>query len=141
MSLYRFHNLYQGTYQEESCQRQQLKKTSDSHLSAKVPEKERLKGRRKANTDDTALDVLDAAVAHTPTGHTLRASVCVDREAIPGPPDLTVMPSAVVCEPLVGVSGEEICAPRVQGRRKDGTDRQPEAEGIEGIEGFLFEGP
>ncbi|KAH6938787.1 hypothetical protein HPB50_012648 [Hyalomma asiaticum] len=76
--------------------------TSGIELSAKVPEKEQNKGRRKANSEHTAPEVLDAAVAHTPTGHTMRASVCVDRRATPGPPDPIVMPSAVVCEPSGG---------------------------------------
>ncbi|KAL1486455.1 hypothetical protein MTO96_031380 [Rhipicephalus appendiculatus] len=69
-----------------------------THLAG-VPEKERSKGRRKARSVYAAPEVLDAAVAHTPTGHTLRASVCVDGEATPGPPDPIVMPSAVVCKP------------------------------------------
>ncbi|KAL3243004.1 hypothetical protein MRX96_020683 [Rhipicephalus microplus] len=44
---------------------------------------------------------------HRPATLCGRQSVWTER-LFPGPPDLTVMPSAVVCEPLVGVSGEEI---------------------------------
>ncbi|KAL1476777.1 hypothetical protein MTO96_036246 [Rhipicephalus appendiculatus] len=77
---------------------------SESGISARVPEKELSKGRRKARSEHAAPEVLDAAVAHTPTGHTLRASVCVDGKATPGPPDPIVMPSAVVCGPSGGDS-------------------------------------
>ncbi|KAL1481654.1 hypothetical protein MTO96_034313, partial [Rhipicephalus appendiculatus] len=78
--------------------------TSETEISTKVPEKELNQGRKKASSEYAAPEVLDLAVVHTPTGHTLRASVCVDGKAIPGPPDPIVMPSAVLCGPSRGDS-------------------------------------